>query len=61
MIVVTDESTAAEVADAITRVNALAKVSPHVLGTSDEPSLWDRRHQLIDAMLTDWQSRAPAP
>ncbi len=61
MIVVTDQSTAEEVAEAITRVNALAKLSPRALGTGDEPSLWDRRHQLLDEMLTDWQSRTPVP
>jgi hypothetical protein len=60
MIVVNDESTAAELAAAIGQVNDLTKDSPHVFGTLEDPSLWDRRHGLLDAMLTDWQARAAA-
>ena len=58
MVVITDESTAADIAEAITHVNHDAKRAPHVLGTADHPSRWDKRHELIDAMLTDWQARA---
>ena len=54
---VTDESTRDEVAEAMTYVNGCAKESPRVIGTLEEPTLWDRRHELLNAMLTDWQAR----
>ena len=57
MVVITDESTAADIAEAIGHVNHLAKRSPHVLGTIDYPTDWDRTHELLDAMLDDWRSR----
>ena len=55
---VTDESTRAEVAEAMVYVNDRAKSTPHVVGTVEEPTLWDRRHDLLNAMLTDWETRA---
>ena len=59
---VTDDSTREEVAQVMSRVNAAAKMGPPVVGRSDRPTLWDRRHELLNAMLTDWQSRPhPAP
>ena len=56
-ISVTDESSRAEVAEAMIHVNAKARMTPAVIGTSEEPSAWDRRHRLLDAMLTDWETR----
>ena len=50
----TDESTRAEVAEAMVYVHDRAKSTPHVVGPADEPTLWDRRHELLNAMLTDW-------
>ena len=55
---VTDESTRAEVADAMTYINELTKLTPGVVGSPAHPSLWDRRHELLNAMLTDWQARS---
>jgi hypothetical protein len=57
---VTDESTRAEVAEAMVYVNDRAKHTPHAVGTAEHPTLWDRRHSLLNAMLTDWEAR-PEP
>ena len=54
---VTDESTRAEVAEAMTYINDAAKATPREIGPAGEPTLWDRRHELLNAMLTDWQTR----
>ena len=54
---VTDRSTRDEVAQVLSQVNAVAKLGPRLVGRSDEPTLWDRRHELLNAMLTDWQAR----
>ena len=54
---VTDESTREEVAEAMTYINDAAKTTPRLIGTSQQPTLWDRRHELLNAMLTDWQGR----
>lgn len=54
---VTDESTRAEVAEAMVYINDRAKLTPHRVGTTEDPSLWDRRHMLLNAMLSDWETR----
>lgn len=54
---VTGDSTRAEVAKAMRYVNDCAKETPPMIGTEAHPTLWDRRHELLNAMLTDWQSR----
>jgi hypothetical protein len=54
---ITDDSTRAEVAEAMVFINQGTKRSAPVIGTSDDPTAWDRRHMLLDAMLTDWESR----
>ena len=58
MVVITDESTACEIAEALGHANRRAKRAPHVIGTREYPTAWDRAHELLDAMLTDWQARA---
>ena len=57
MVVVTDESTRADLAEAMGHVNFTAKRTFQVVGTPEHPTLWDRRHELLNAMLDDWQTR----
>lgn len=54
MLKVTDETTRAELAEAITNVCAYAERQPHVLGVTG-PSRWDRAHAKLDALLDDYE------
>lgn len=54
VIHITDALTRADLAEAMAGVNARAKRVPHVLGTPDLPTEWDRRHQQLDLMLSEW-------
>lgn len=54
---VTDDSTRAEVAEAMGYINDRTKQTPHLIGTVEDPTMWDRRHMLLNAMLTDWEAR----
>ena len=56
MVLVTDE-TPAEILEALTYVNRLAKRAPAILGTVDYPTDWDAAHRSLDQLLTDWQAR----
>lgn len=53
-LVITDDTTKADLAEAITNVNAYAERQPHVLGVSG-PSRWDRAHAKLDALLDDYE------
>ena len=52
---ITDDTTRAEIVSVITSVCDRAKRIPHVLGTEELPSEWDRRHEQIDRLLRDWE------
>ena len=58
---VTEASTREDIVEAMVYVNDRAKASPHTVGSVDHPTLWDRRHDLLNAMLTDWQTRPEGP
>lgn len=51
---ITDETSRADIAEAIINVCDYAERQPHVLGVSG-PSHWDRAHQKLDALLCDWE------
>lgn len=53
-IVVTDQSTRAEIAGVLAEANYHAKRKPHVLGVTG-PSAWDEAHSLIDCLLDDYE------
>jgi hypothetical protein len=57
---VTDASTREDIVEAMVYVNDRAKASPHTVGSAEHPTVWDRRHDLLNAMLTDWQTRPEA-
>ncbi|GAB2970210.1 hypothetical protein [Nocardioides montaniterrae] len=54
---VTDETTRAELIEALGNLCAYAKRQPHVLGVSS-PSRWDLAHRRIDAVLDEMGRRA---
>lgn len=54
-LLVTDDTTRAELAEAISHVGAYAKRQPHVMGDAVHPSMWDRSHARLDSLLTDWE------
>lgn len=54
MLVITDDTTRDELAEAIVHANAFAERQPHVLGVSG-PSKWDTAHARVDALLEDWE------
>jgi hypothetical protein len=58
IIRVTDETTRAEIAEALTNLGHVARREFPVVGTPRAPTPWDRRHQAINALLDDWE-RAP--
>lgn len=59
-ITVDDETTAEDLGIALGYVNYSAKRSQTIVGpvTYGERSEWDRWHERLNAMLTDWQARA---
>lgn len=58
VVLITDETTRAQIAEVLAEANRHAKRKPHVLGVVG-PSAWDECHSLIDALLEDWD-QAPA-
>lgn len=57
---ITDDTTKAELAEALTHACAYAIRLPHVMSRDDRhPSQWDRAHRRLDSLLDDYQ-RAPA-
>lgn len=54
LFVVTDETTAADIAEAITHLAAYAKRQQNYAGNE----AWARTHRRINALLHDWQARA---
>lgn len=52
---VTDTSTREELAEAMTNLCARARREMPVVGTADLPTPWDKRHEALDALLTDWE------
>jgi hypothetical protein len=54
VVKVSDTSTRHEIAEVLAEANYHAKRKPHVLGVVG-PSAWDVAHDLIDALLDDWE------
>ena len=52
---ITDESTRADIAEAITNMCARARREMPVVGTELLPTPWDKRHRAIDALLDDYE------
>lgn len=51
---VTDETTRDELASALANVCARARRIPHVVGSETLPSEWDRRHETLNQLLTEY-------
>ncbi len=51
--VITDETTRAELVEALGHMNHRAQREFPVVGTPDLPTPWDLRHASLDALLTD--------
>lgn len=56
IIRVTDDTTREGLAEAIGGVNGRAKRIPHVVGSEELPTEWDRRHAQINDMLTELET-----
>jgi hypothetical protein len=56
-IVVTDQSTRAEIASVLAEANYHAKRKPKVIETftEDPPTAWSEAHSLIDCLLDDYE------
>lgn len=54
IIRVTDETPRAEIAEALTHCCRTAIRAPHVMGSEEHPSAWDKAHARLDALLEDW-------
>lgn len=54
----TDETTRADIAEALANLTAYAKRQPRVVHRfeADPPTRWDVAHERIDAALTSWQA-----
>ena len=52
-VVVTDDTTPDDLRECVTLLNREAKRAPHVLGTVEYPSNWDRWHARLDAVLDE--------
>lgn len=53
-LLITDDTTPDELAEAITHCGVYAKRQPHVMGDAAHPSGWDLAHQKLDLLLDDW-------
>lgn len=51
---VTDDSDREELAEALTHCCRTAIRAPHVFGSKDHPSAWDRAHATLDVLLDEW-------
>lgn len=58
---VTDDTTRAELAEAMAHVLRLAKREMPKVGTAEYPTPWDTRHATLDALLTDWEQAPDHP
>lgn len=54
-VVINDDTTQAEIAEAIGNLNASAKVCKHVVGNDEHETPWDRAHQRINVLLCEYQ------
>lgn len=59
IVKITDDTTRAELAEALTNLSHAAQREFPVVGSEDAPTPWDRRHRTINQLLHDWQA-APA-
>lgn len=55
---VTDDTTKADIAEALGHVLHRAKRQTPVVGTAEFPTPWDTAHEMLDSLLDDWL-RAP--
>jgi hypothetical protein len=57
LIRVTDDTTKADLAEAITNLAVKAKHEQHIVErySNDEPTAWSMRHRAINAALDYWQ------
>jgi hypothetical protein len=53
---ITDDSTREEIAEAITHCCRTAVRAPHVRGSDEHPSAWDRAHETLDELLCEWEA-----
>lgn len=58
LTVLDENATRADIAEALTHCAATARRIPHVIGTPDCPTPWDRLHRWMDERLDDLE-RAP--
>lgn len=54
-MVVTDDTTRAELAEALGHLSHAAQREMPVVGSVTLVTPWDKSHERIDAMLDDWQ------
>lgn len=57
VLVITDDTTRDEIAEAITLLNTSAKVLKRVVGNDQHETPWDRCHRRIDILLYEYQLR----
>lgn len=58
IVVITDATPRAEIAEAITNMAHRAAREFPVVGSPEHPTPWDKRHQSINAMLDDLERAA---
>lgn len=56
LIRVTDETSRDDLAEALANLVAYAKRQQYILGDAEHPSRWDRSHQRIDQLLTEYEA-----
>lgn len=61
VIRVCDDPAPGELRDALANICNRAKRIPHVVGTPECPTEWDRRHETLNELLTLIELESPAP
>lgn len=61
ILLITDDSTRAEIEEALKNLNAHAKRQPYVIAKlmCDRPTEWDKAHRHMDGPLDDWLAAGP--
>jgi hypothetical protein len=59
-LIVTDDTTRAELIEALGNQCDHAKRQPCILGTDTMPSAWDKAHARVDVLLDEIRARCPA-
>lgn len=60
-VVITDDTPAEQIAEALGHLNQRAKRQQYIVGTEDRPSPWDLAHRSMDGPLDDWLARRGIP